>query len=213
LLGNGSGQFLNNQAISMYGGVQLELLATTRFKSNLRKQVSRGFSFDFNYTYSSPSTSVRGVARRILGLGYQNIGGRSRLANAFSPNLARAVSDFDVTHQLTQLDCELPVGKGRALAGNANGLLERFHRCWQTSGVARWTSGFPSASTVANAGRQTGSSLRSLRILRNPEQALYRKTEASTFLLIRHGAAGFTLLFRPGRLAQRLRGNGFAGGT
>jgi hypothetical protein len=77
--------------------------------------------------------------------GYQNIGlVGSRLANDFSPNLARAVSDFDLTHQMNlNWIAELPIGKGRALARNASGLLDAFIGGWQISGLARWTSGFP----------------------------------------------------------------------
>src|SRR5438309_5928610 len=77
--------------------------------------------------------------------GYQNIGlVGSRLANDFSPNLARAVSDFDLTQQMNvNWIADLPIGKGRALAGNVSGVVNAFIGGWQVSGLARWTSGFP----------------------------------------------------------------------
>src|SRR5260370_16321122 len=77
--------------------------------------------------------------------GYQNIGlVGSRLANAFSPKLARAVSDYDLTHQINlNWIADVPIGKGRTLAHNASGLLDAFIGGWQLSGLARWTSGFP----------------------------------------------------------------------
>src|SRR6202040_3743156 len=77
--------------------------------------------------------------------GYQNIGlVGSRLANAFSPNLARAVSDYDLTHQMNlNWIVDLPVGKGRRLAHDANGFVDAFIGGWQLSGLARWTRGVP----------------------------------------------------------------------
>src|SRR5271157_2299153 len=146
LLGTGSGQFLNNQAFSTYGWSSMGNSSYHALQLNMRKQVSHGFQFDFNYTWSK-SIDVTSAASRVgfSVYGYQNIGlVGTRLANAFSPNLARAVSDFDTTHQFNlNWIAELPVGRGRALAGNAHGVLDAFIGGWQTSGVARWTSGFP----------------------------------------------------------------------
>ena len=142
----GQGQFLNNQAISMYGWSSMGSSSYHALQINLRKQFSHGVQFDMNYTYSK-SMDITSAASRVgfSVYGYQNIGlVGTRLANAFSPKLARAVSDFDATHQFNlNWIAELPVGKGRTLAGNANGLLNAFIGGWQTSGVARWTSGFP----------------------------------------------------------------------
>src|ERR1700716_1058788 len=146
LLQNGSGQFLGNQAISMYGWSSIGSSSYHALQANLRKQLSHGVQFDLNYTYSK-SLDITSAASRVgfSVYGYQNIGlVGSRLANAFSPRLARAPSDFDLTHQLN-LDwvAELPFGKGRALAGNDGGLVDAFIGGWQLSGLARWTSGFP----------------------------------------------------------------------
>ncbi|MGB9202553.1 MAG: carboxypeptidase-like regulatory domain-containing protein [Terriglobales bacterium] len=146
LLGTGSGQFLNNQAFSTYGWSSMGNSSYHALQLNLRKQVSHGFQFDFNYTWSK-SIDITSAASRVgfSVYGYQNVGlVGTRLANAFSPNLARAVSDFDTTHQFNlNWIAELPVGRGRALAGSAHGVLDAFIGGWQTSGVARWTTGFP----------------------------------------------------------------------
>lgn len=130
----------------MYGWSSIGSSNYHALEASLRKQLSHGVQFDLNYTYSK-SIDITSAASRVgfSVYGYQNIGlVGSRLANAFSPKLARAVSDFDLTHQLN-LDwiADLPVGKGRALAGNASGLLDAFIGGWQISGLARWTSGFP----------------------------------------------------------------------
>jgi len=146
LLGNNSGQFLNNQAISMYGWSSIGASNYNALQANLKKQFSRGLQFDLNYTYSK-SIDITSAASRVgfSVYGYTNIGlVGSRLANAFSPNSARAVSDFDLTHQLNlNWIAELPFGRGRAFASNASGPLNAFIGGWQLSGIARWTSGFP----------------------------------------------------------------------
>jgi hypothetical protein len=146
LLGNNSGQFLNNQAISTYGWSSIGSSSYHALQANLKKQFSHGVQFDLNYTYSK-SLDVTSAASRVgfSVYGYTNIGlVGSRLANAFSPNLARAPSDFDLTHQLNlNWIAELPFGKGRAFASNASGVENAFIGGWQLSGVARWTSGFP----------------------------------------------------------------------
>jgi hypothetical protein len=146
LLGNGSGKFLSNQAISMYGWSSIGSSSYHALQVSLRKQFSHGVQFDFNYTYSK-SLDITSAASRVgfSVYGYQNIGlVGTRLANDFSPNLARAVSDFDLTHQMNlNFIADLPFGKGRAIAGNASGVLNAFIGDWQITGLARWTSGFP----------------------------------------------------------------------
>jgi hypothetical protein len=143
---NQLGQFLNNQAFSMYGWSSIGSSTYHALQATLRKQLSHGVQFDLNYTYSK-SLDITSAASRVgfAVSGYQNIGlVGTRLANAFSPRLARAPSDFDLTHQLN-LDwvADLPFGKGRAFATNASGVLDAFIGNWQFSGIARWTSGFP----------------------------------------------------------------------
>jgi hypothetical protein len=103
----------------MYGWSSVGTSDYHALQVSLRKQFSHGVQFDFNYTFSK-SIDITSAASRVgfSVYGYQNIGlVGSRLANDFSPNLARAVSDFDLTH-LMNLNwiADLPLGKGRALA-------------------------------------------------------------------------------------------------
>jgi len=145
-VGTNSGQFLNNQAFSMYGWSSIGNSSYNALQVNLRKQFSQGVQFDLNYTYSK-SLDITSAASRVgfAVYGYTNIGlVGSRLANAFQLNLARAPSDFDLTHQFNfDWVAELPLGKGRALASNVGGITNAFIGNWQLSGIARWTSGFP----------------------------------------------------------------------
>ena len=146
LLGNNSGQFLNNQAISMYGWSSIGSSSYHALQANLKKQFSHGIQFDLNYTYSK-SLDITSAASRVgfSVYGYTNIGlVGSRLANAFSPRLAHAPSDFDLTHQINlNWIADLPFGRGRAYASNDSGVVDALIGGWQLSGVARWTSGFP----------------------------------------------------------------------
>jgi hypothetical protein len=115
-------------------------------QASLRKQFSHGVQFDFNYTYSKSIDITSSAARVGYSLiGYQNIGLLgSKLSNAFSPNLNRAVSDYDTTHQINaNWIANLPFGRGQAYARNANGFVNALIGGWQISGLARWTTGLP----------------------------------------------------------------------
>ena len=145
-LGNNPGNFLSNQAISMYAWSSVGNSNYNALQATLRKQFSHGVQFDLNYTYSKSIDITSSAARVGYSLvGYQNIGLLgSKLSNAFFPNLNRAVSDYDLTHQINaNWIAALPFGKGQPVARNAGGLLNAFIGGWQLSGLARWTTGLP----------------------------------------------------------------------
>ena len=143
---NGSGKYLNSQAISAYGWSSVANSNYNALQVSLRKQFSQGLQFDLNYAFSK-SIDITSTASRVgfALVGYQNIGLLgSRLENAFRPNALRAVSDFDTTHQFNaNWIADLPFGRGRRFAGNAASVANAFIGGWQLSGVARYTSGLP----------------------------------------------------------------------
>src|SRR5262249_17928630 len=56
----------------------------------------------------------------------------------------RAVSDFDTRHQIVaNWVADLPFGRHRAFASNANRWVDAVIGGWQLTGIYRWTSGFP----------------------------------------------------------------------
>jgi hypothetical protein len=126
----------------------------------VRKQIGNGLQFDFNYTYSK-SIDITSTASRVsfARVGYQNIGlVGSRLENAFNPNSQRAVSDFDLTHQVNaNWLAQLLFGRGRRFASHGSSVSDGLVGGWELRGVGRWTSGFPSAWMWARTGRPTGS--------------------------------------------------------
>ena len=141
-----SGKYLSNQAFSMYGWSSIGSSTYHALQATLRKQLTHGVQFDLNYTFSK-SMDITSAASRVgfAVYGYTNIGlVGSRLANAFSPKLARAVSDYDLTHQMNlNWIADLPIGRGRAVAHDASRFVDGVIGGWQLSGLARWTSGFP----------------------------------------------------------------------
>lgn len=138
------GDLLNNQLTASYGWSSIGSSNYNGLQVSLRKQFGAGVQFDFNYTFSK-SIDISSSATR---LGYSssfNVGPNgARLVNAFSPNEARAVSDFDTTHQINiNWIIELPFGRGKRLLRDANAVADALIGGWQLSGLARWTTGFP----------------------------------------------------------------------
>ena len=212
---NGAGKYLNDQAFSMYGWSSVGTSSYHALQVSLRKQFSRGVQFDFNYTYSK-SIDITSAASRVgfAVSGYQNIGlVGTRLANAFSSNLARAVSDFDLTHQMNlNWRAELPVGKGRALARNANGVLNGFIGGWEVSGVARWTSGFPFSVDGGQRWPTDWFLTAIAQMTARPKTGVFKGNgSVSAFADPAAAQADFTLPL-PGGVGSRnvLRGDGFA---
>jgi len=216
LLGNGSGDFLSNQAISMYGWSSIGSSSYHAFQASLRKQFSHGVQFDFNYTFSK-SLDITSAASRVgfSVYGYQNIGlVGTRLANDFSPNLARAPSDFDLTHQMNlNFIADLPFGRGRAVAGNASGVLNAFIGDWQVTGLARWTSGFPFS---VDGGQRWPTNWFLTAITQEtakPKTGVFKGNgSVSVFADPASAESDFTIPL-PGQVGSRnvLRGDGFAG--
>jgi hypothetical protein len=216
LLGNNSGQFLNNQAFSAYGWSSIGSSTYHALQANLRKQLSHGVQFDLNYTYSK-SLDITSAASRVgfAVYGYTNIGlVGSRLVNAFSPRLARAPSDFDLTHQLN-LDwvADLPFGKGRAIANNASGVTDAFIGNWQLSGIARWTSGFPFSVDGGQRWPTDWFLTAVTQMTTRPKTGTFKGNgTVNVFADPRSAQQDFTLPL-PGQVGSRniLRGDGYAG--
>ncbi|MCC6744340.1 MAG: hypothetical protein IT175_10820, partial [Acidobacteria bacterium] len=108
----------------------------------LRKRLNHGLTFDLNYTWSkSIDLTSEGERTTQFGSDYNTTG---FIINAFDRNQNRAVSDFDTTHAFNaNWLWELPVGKGRWLASDANSVTDALIGGWQLSGILRMSSGFP----------------------------------------------------------------------
>jgi len=126
---------LSSIGMSYYNGMQL----------TLRHPTSHGLLVDVSYTWSH-SIDMGSDSERSneFGTTNTNTSSFSTILNTWKPYLNRSSSDFDTRHLVT-LDWvyALPFGRGKAFAGNVNGLLDAFIGGWQWSGINRWSSGLP----------------------------------------------------------------------
>jgi hypothetical protein len=129
---------------SNYNAVQFKLL----------RKASHGVQTELSYTFSKSLDMGSDAERTMFSSSTGTSAGSSfsAILNAWKPRLNYAVSDFDVRHLITgDWVAELPVGRGKALAGGAGRWLNGAIGNWQFSGVARWTSGLP-FSVICGAG-------------------------------------------------------------
>jgi hypothetical protein len=135
----GPNAFFNSQFHSLRAWRSIGTANYNAMQVVLRKRMTHGLQFDFNYTYSK-SIDLSSSAERVGVDG----GLSGNIINSWSPFLGRGVSDFDATHQINMnFLWELPFGRGRWLAHDVNGFTNAIIGGWGLSGLARWTSGFP----------------------------------------------------------------------
>jgi hypothetical protein len=135
----GLNTFYNSQYSSLYAWRSIGNASYHGLEVSLRKRAAHGVQFDLNYTFSK-SIDLMSDAERIGA--WDGLGGE--VINSWSHQQMRAVSDFDVTHQLNaNWVVQLPFGKGQALARNSRGVVEALIGGWQVSGIYRISSGFP----------------------------------------------------------------------
>jgi Carboxypeptidase regulatory-like domain len=138
----GPNSYFNSQFHSLFAWRSIGNASYHALQATLRHSMSHGVQFDLNYTWSKSIDLTSDAVRVTPNSGLANgIGG---IVNTWNPNQLRGVSDFDATHQFNaNWIVELPFGRGKALASNANGVVNAIIGGWELSGIARWTSGFP----------------------------------------------------------------------
>jgi hypothetical protein len=105
----------------------------------VRKQLSSGIQFDFNYTFSKSIdiSSYRETDGRVIG----------QIVNAWTPSQMRAVSDYDVRHTISAfVVAELPFGRGHKFASGVNGFVNALIGGWQMGGIWRQSSSLPTGA-------------------------------------------------------------------
>jgi hypothetical protein len=108
----------------------------------LRHRATHGLTWDFNYTFSK-SIDMTSDAERVS-LFEGSFFGTGEIYNPFSPGLFRAVSDYDMTHQInTNWVYELPFGRQKKWGSGWNRGFDAIAGGWSLSGLAKWTSGLP----------------------------------------------------------------------
>jgi hypothetical protein len=148
--GTNAFQYYQPQFSSLYGWQTRGNSNYNGLQLTLRHAMAAGLQFDFNYTYSK-SIDVGSNAERVNGFESAGLAFNSQVINAFSPDLWRAPSDFDTTHQLNaNFIYDLPFGHGRHFGGGSNKLVNGLFGGWTLSGLYRWTSGFPFSVLAGN---------------------------------------------------------------
>ena len=213
--GGGFGNYLNNQATSMFAWSSIGKSNYNGLQATLRKQFNNGLQFDLNYTYSK-SIDITSSATRLSWASCCNVGAPgTRLVNAFDPNGRRGVSDFDTTHQINaNWLVELPFGKGKRFAGNAGGFTDAVIGGWQLSGLARWTSGFPFTVDNGNFWPTNWDEQGIAQMVAKPQTGHFRQANG-TISVFANSAAAFADFQHPfpGQSGSRnvVRGDGYAG--
>ena len=104
---------------------------------SLRRGLSSGATFDFNYTWSH---AIDDGSAAESGAGQQG----AAIQNIFNTREFRGSSDFDMRHNVTaNVLYPLPIGRGRTLLSGAHGWLEEIVGGWQISSLVRYHSGIP----------------------------------------------------------------------
>ena len=138
----GPNTFFNHQFHSLFAWRSIGAADYNALQVTLRRSLSHGVQFDFNYTYSK-SIDVSSDAERVNFNGGLSTG-LGGVINTWNPGLQRGLSDFNNTHQLNaNWIVDLPFGKGRRFGARSGGLLDALIGGWELSGLTRWTSGFP----------------------------------------------------------------------
>ncbi|HZZ37914.1 MAG TPA: carboxypeptidase-like regulatory domain-containing protein [Acidobacteriaceae bacterium] len=99
-----------------------------------------GVQADFNYTFSK-SLDITSQAERLGNSASTNY---AQIMNTYIPNQLYGPSDYDVRHQInSNFVWDLPFGAGKKLLPSSGHLTNLIVGGWQTTGIVRWTTGFP----------------------------------------------------------------------
>lgn len=112
----------------------------------LRRTVTRGWGYDFNYTLSHAIDNGSG-AEGGLTAGTTSI---TNLQNGFSPTEGLGPADYDARHQISADGVfELPFGKGKAFLSGVPGWADEIVGGWQISTLYTFRTGNPLSCTAS----------------------------------------------------------------
>ncbi len=142
-------KFWQDQFSSLYALSTIGMSYYNAGQLVLRHPTTHGLNFDFSYTWSNSIDMGSDTERsNEFGTNATNTGSFSTIINTWKPYLNRGPSDFDTRHLITaDWVYLLPFGRGKAVLGSANGLVDAFVGGWQWSGINRWTSALPFSVT------------------------------------------------------------------
>ena len=140
-------RFFQSQFSSLYAWSSIGTSSYHALQFTLRHPSSHGLTVDASYTLAK-SIDMGSAVERSNEFSSDSFGGVAGIQNSWNPKLNKAVSDFD-TRNLVTVDWvyALPVGRGKAVLGSSNLLVDALLGGWQWSGLSRWASGLPFSVT------------------------------------------------------------------
>ena len=124
--------YISNQGSSIYNGLLV----------SLRRRLSKGLQFDFNYTLSNSLDNGSSVVNTVAG---------GLVCDLRNLRVCRGPSDFDIRHNFNaNFLYELPFGKGKSFGSNAGNWLNRLIGGWEVTGVFTARSGLPFSTTTGS---------------------------------------------------------------
>ncbi len=127
----GANGYVGNYASSNYNA----LLVT------LRKRISKGLQFDFNYTFSHSIDNVSEITNNYV---QYTAFGSGLVCDLTNPRACRASSDFDARHIISaNYIYDLPFGRNREYLSNASKGVDYLLGGWSWSGIVSWRTGYP----------------------------------------------------------------------
>lgn len=114
------------------------------FQLRAEKEYRNGLQFLLTYTWAKSIDDASATDDSVTWLG-----GRSSLQDPNRRYLERSVSQFDIPH-LFQFSYvyELPIGRGKMIAGSANSVVNGIIGGWQVNGTLSFSSGRPIQLTL-----------------------------------------------------------------
>lgn len=123
--------FNNQQSLDLFVRTSLGRSNYNAMVVTLHQRVSRGLTFDFNYTLGKSLDQIGGIQNAV-----------SQLSSSFNPDIDYGPSDFDFRHIINANGLwDLPFGKGRRFS--AGKWLDPVIGGWHVSGIFQSSSGLP----------------------------------------------------------------------
>lgn len=135
-----SNRFYHDQFSALYAWRSIGNSNYNALEAVYRQRFGLGLQADFNYTFSK-SLDATSQAERLGSSGGINY---AQIINTWNPNQLYGPSDFDLRHQINaNYIWDLPFGRGKRFGSSVGRLADEIIGGWQTTGVIRWTTGFP----------------------------------------------------------------------
>jgi hypothetical protein len=157
-------RYFNPQYVNLVGFTSIGTSSFHSLQASLHHPMSHDVQFDVNYTFSK-SLDIGSDGERVASA---NSRGYSQILNSFNPKLNKAVSDFDVRHNLSvDVIGNLPVGRGQRYLSNAGRLVDSLLGSWTATALIHASSGLP-FNAYDGKGWTTNFDLRSYMVATGP---------------------------------------------